>query len=249
MQANEDAPWELFYWAPVNKETGKIGMMGRGEFVRIMFEVAGVPFIDSFTLPDGGPQTLNMMWRKGGHSDMPCFAPPIIRKGDFVLNQTPAIMKYLGKEFGFYPTNKADEAHADALIGFITDVIAEGRLVFHARCFTESYYTQKEETAGHIKCYEETRLPSFLGYLETVLAHNAKKHSKGFAIGETMTYVDLSLWHTLEAATSQFPESYPKIVEDKPLLRAFREQIAAIPRLAAYLQSDRRGHFEGNSMM
>jgi hypothetical protein len=64
-----------------------------------------------------------------------------------------------------------------------------------------------------------------------------------------MTYVDLSLWHTLEAAASQFPESYPKIVEDKPLLRAFREQIGSVPRLAAYMQSDRRGHFEGNSMM
>ena len=75
---------------------------------------------------------------------MPVFAPPNIRKGDFVLNQTPAIVKYLGKEFGFYPSNKADEAHAEALIGFVTDVIAEGRLVFHAHRFTDSYYTQRE---------------------------------------------------------------------------------------------------------
>ena len=53
MQANEDAPWELFYWSYVNKDTRKNNMIGRGEFVRIMFEAAGVPYIDSFTLSDG----------------------------------------------------------------------------------------------------------------------------------------------------------------------------------------------------
>ncbi len=100
-----------------------------------------------------------MRWQGTANTDMPVFAPPIIRKGDFVLNQTPAIVKYLGKEFGFYPSNKADEAHAEALIGFVTDVIAEGRLVFHAHRFTDSYYTQREETAGHIKWYETERLP------------------------------------------------------------------------------------------
>ena len=111
-------------------------------------------------------------------------------------------MKYLGKELGLYPTNKTDEAHADSFQGFITDLIAEGRLVFHARCFTESYYTQKVETAGHIQWFEDTRLPSMMSYLEACLVHNAKHHNSGYVIGDAMTYCDISLWHTLEAAAS-----------------------------------------------
>ena len=55
-------------------------------------------------------------------------------------------MKYLGKLFGYFPKEDVDQAHADALMSFVTDFVAEGRLVFHARCFTESYYTQKEQT-------------------------------------------------------------------------------------------------------
>ena len=55
-------------------------------------------------------------------------------------------MRYLGKQFGYFPKNEVDEAHADSVMGFVTDFIAEGRLVFHAKCFTESYFTQQEET-------------------------------------------------------------------------------------------------------
>jgi len=100
-----------------------------------------------------------MRWQGTANTDMPVFAPPIKRGFDFVLNQTSAIVKYLVKEFGFYSSNKADEAHAEALFGFVTDVIAEVRLVFHAHRFTESYYLQREETAGHINRYETERLP------------------------------------------------------------------------------------------
>ncbi len=109
-----------------------------------MFEVTGTPFIDHELLPngDGRKKVMSMMRNNGGNTtDMPAFAPPIIRKGNFVLNQTPAIMKYLGKELGLYPATKQDEAHGDALMAFLTDFVAEGRLVFHGRCFTESYYT------------------------------------------------------------------------------------------------------------
>ncbi len=81
-------------------------------------------------------------------------------------------------------------------------MVAEGRLVFHGRCFTESYFTQKEETAGHIKWYETTRLPQFLEFLEGSLAFNLKNHPEGYFIGDSITYADISVFHTLMAAES-----------------------------------------------
>ena len=50
---DEQAPWELYYWAFM-KEDGRNGMIGRGEFVRLMFEITGTPFIDHGVLPEGG---------------------------------------------------------------------------------------------------------------------------------------------------------------------------------------------------
>lgn len=155
------------------KEDGKNHMIGRGEFVRLMFEVTGTPYIDHGRQPDNGKKVIAMMRSNGGNTtDMPCFAPPIIRRGSFVLNQTPTIVRFLGKQYGLYPSKWEDEAHCDSLMSFLTDFVAEGRLVFHAMGFTTSYYQQVEETKGHIKWFEETRMPAFLKYLETVLVHN-----------------------------------------------------------------------------
>lgn len=243
-----EAPWELFYWCPV--KDGKLAMLGRAEMIRLMFEVTGTPFIERGMEEGGRDKVIGMMRVNGGNTtQMPCFAPAIIRKGDFILNQTPAIMRYLGKHFGLFPTTWQDEAHADALQEFVVDFFAEGRLVFHGRCFTESYLTQQEETKHHIKWFEDTRLPAFLNHLETVFAFNLKQHPEGFAIGSTMTYVDISLFHVLTAAKFQFPEVYAQVSANAPQLERFREQIASVPKIAAYLASDRRGNFGGDSMM
>ena len=69
-------------------------------------------------------------------------------------------------------------------------------------------------------------MPKFLVYLESVLAYNARKHSEGYSIGESLSYVDVALWHTLEAAASQFPNSYAEIESKIPLLVDFRKKIA-----------------------
>jgi hypothetical protein len=46
-----DDSWELYYWTRI-KEDGKNHMVGRGEFVRLMFEAAGVSYIEK-----GNPDT------------------------------------------------------------------------------------------------------------------------------------------------------------------------------------------------
>ena len=71
----------------------------------------------------------------------------------------------------------------------------------------------------------------------------------GYFIGDAMTFVDVAVFHAIMAADSQFPGRYAEIVADKPRLVAFKEKIMAVPRIAEYLSSDRRGFFEGNSMM
>ena len=62
-------------------------------------------------------------------------------------------------------------------------------------------------------------------------------------------YVDISAFHVLDAAAAQFPSSYSANMQRLPALAAFKSHVQALPRIAAYLKSDRRGFYEGNSMM
>ena len=99
-------------------------MIGRGEFVRLMFELSGVKYIDHGVQIGGGEKVFKFV-RGGGNVGLPAFAPPVIKKGDFVLSQTPTIMRYLGKKFGLYPKDEEGEAQADSIMSTITDFIAE----------------------------------------------------------------------------------------------------------------------------
>ena len=86
-------------------------------------------------------------------------------------------------------------------------------------------------------------------YLEHCLSFNQKANPQGYFIGDSLTYVDIAVWHVIEATASQFPETYDSITADTPHLVVFRQKVASIPAIAAYLVSPRRGTFEGNSMM
>jgi glutathione S-transferase len=246
---NADAPWELYYWANV-KEDGRNHMVGRGEFVRLMFEAAGVPYIDH-GVQQGGGVVATFCWGGGNATGWPVFAPPAIKKGSFVLSQTPAIIAYLGKKFDMYPTNEEDEARANSINATVTDLITEGRLVFHSKHFTESYYKQVEEVKPTVEWFAKERLPDLLWYLNEVLKHEATIPGRAgeYFVGNRLTYVDIAVFHAVEAAASQFATRFAQLVGDLPLLIAHRHRIAALPRIAAYLASTRRGFFEGNSMM
>jgi len=247
---NASIPWELFYWAAV-KEDGKNHMVGRGEFVRLLFEAAGVAYIDHGVLsgPNANvyPQSVaNFVFGDGNKDGFPIFGPPAIRKGSFVVNQTPTIMRFLGTRLDLGPKTEVDQVHADSVMSFLTDFIAEGRLVFHPKCFTQSYYEQVEEAKPYIKWFEDVRLPRFMGYLQKVLQFNSPHLH---VVGNELTYVDIAMFHVLDAAAHQFPEAYEKCVATLPLLSAFYVSVHSLPRIAAYLASDRRGYYEGNSMM
>ena len=86
-------------------------------------------------------------------------------------------------------------------------------------------------------------------FLESSLSHNLKNHPEGYFIGDALTYADIAVFHTLMASESQFPDAYEQITKSTPSLVEFKVKIGSIPKIKEYLASDRRGFFEGNSMM
>lgn len=179
----------------------------------------------------------------------PIFAPPIIQKGDFYLCQTPAITSFLGKQFGLYPDNDEDEARAHQVSLSVADFITAGRAPFHPIKPYDSYHIQKEEAKPFILDFVTERLPKHLNHFEGILKYRKSTNPSATDVYvlSKLTYVDLELFHALCAAEAQFPEAWDAM--DIPLLKAFKEQIAARPRIAEYLKSDRRQKFAGDSMM
>ena len=92
--------YELYYWPT---------LQGRGEFVRLAFEEAGVAYTDVARLPadkGGGVQAIQRFLR-GDAGRLRPFAPPFLKAGDLVIAQVANILLYLGPRLGLVPEDEA----------------------------------------------------------------------------------------------------------------------------------------------
>lgn len=135
-------PWKLYYWYTPESPLGVFP--GRGEYVRLMFEEAGVAYEDVSRKTNSNADLL--AFTKGAKPGFPVMAAPIIQHGDFVMSQTPAIMMYLGKKFDLAPVGgPEEEAHASQLLLSIHDYHFEGNMSCHPVDLHASATTQMEE--------------------------------------------------------------------------------------------------------
>jgi glutathione S-transferase len=149
MATDTETKWKLIYHG---------GFPGRGEYVRLIFEEAGVPYEDVGNA-EGGSEVV-MKYMQGKVVDgMPVQYPPIIEKGSFRLCQTPAIIAYLGKKFGLYPDNPEDEARCLQINLVLADYVAEVHDAYHPVEKSATYASQADVAKDHIARLIEKRMP------------------------------------------------------------------------------------------
>ena len=128
----------------------------------------------------------------------PVFAPPCIKKGDFVLSQTPAINSYLGKKHGFAPASMEENATCDQLGLDASDIVVES-------------FANKSAEKREAFLSEGGRLASWLGHFEKALG----KQEGPFLFGETLTHADFTLWGTLSTVLFLFEDAaFPPAVKE-----------------------------------
>ena len=232
--------WTLYYWGLAS--TGK----GRGEYARLMFEIAKVPYSEV-----NDPNTILPLVDTGGKTgsaSFPAFAVPMITGPKGVcISQTVAICSFLGKLFGFYPEPEL-EFQALQIALSIQDFHTDGRACFHPKELYASYFTQIEEAKVAVEKFSKGRLHHWLNHFEHHYLNNNPSGGAGFFVGTRLTYVDVMMYHVLTAAASQFPEAWGGN-NAIPHIKAFRERMEALPAIAEFIQSERYRPFEGNSMM
>lgn len=220
-------PYQLFYWD---------GLQGRGEFVRLALEEAGVPYVDVARHKGGMPKLKASL--DGDKVDHPSFAPPVLQAGDLLIGQTTNILMFLGARHGLAPRSQQGRLWANQLQLTIADIVAEAHDTHHPISTNLYYEDQKKEAKARSRDFREQRIPKFLGYFEGVIQRNPGRG--GYAIGSRLSYVDLSLFQLLDGLLYAFPRTMAKLAPSYPGLLALHAKVVQRPNIAAYLTSKRR---------
>ena len=100
---------------------------GRAEPCRLIFEFAGVPFVD-VRLSSEDQKTLKAKGLFPLNGNV-----PVLQKGHFRLGQSCAIMQYLSKEFNMWPTKPQDDSLALSLCLAWDDLKIKASPYFYAK--------------------------------------------------------------------------------------------------------------------
>ena len=203
--------YELYYWPSIQ---------GRGEFIRLALEEAGADYVDVARRPNGMKAMQAQMKRNA------IFACPFLRAGTIVVAQTALILHFLGPRIGLAPKNEKTQLWLLQQQLTISDWLVEVHDTHHPVGSGLYYEDQKAEALRRSVDFRENRLPRFLSYFEHL------ERPKGF------TSLELSLFQMVEGLRYAFPRAMKAL--RYPKLAALHDQVAARPRVAAYLASERR---------
>ncbi|HEY2708504.1 MAG TPA: glutathione S-transferase [Caulobacteraceae bacterium] len=221
--------YELHYWPSIQ---------GRGEFVRLALEEAGVEYIDVARCPPsegGGERALVQIM---GQLDPPPFAPPILVFERRVIAQTANILLFLGERHGLAPSDEGGKLWVNQLQLTLADLVDEAHNTHHPIGGGLYYEDQKEEALRYAANFRKERMPKYLRYFERILEGGGESGA-GLA-GEALCYADLSLFQVVRGLQSAFPNTMKALAPKLEEVLALVERVERRPRLATYLASARR---------
>lgn len=219
--------YDLWYWPNIQ---------GRGEFVRLPLEAAGIDYRDC-ARDQGAKALMTDMVERGPRGP---FAPPYLVAGDECIAQVANILLWLGEKHDLAPT--ADRVWLHQLQLTVTDFIAEVHQVHHPVGVGAYYEEQKHEAARFAAEFRDDRIPKFLGYFEAAAGKSE------WIAGGRWSYLDCSMFQLVEGLRYAFPKRMRTVEPTIPNLIRLRDQVAALPGIVAYLASDRRIAFNSNGI-
>ena len=219
--------YELYYWASIQ---------GRGEFVRLALEAAGVRYVDVARTDGGEARMLEML--DDDALACPPFAPPFLKVGHRLIGQTANILLFLGERHGLAPKPDAGRLWTQQLQLTLSDLVVEAHDTHHPIAASLYYEDQRREAKRRAADFVSNRLPKFLRYFERVLAGNPR--GPAHLVAARTTYADLSLFQVVSGLQFAFPNAMARLAPRHRRVMALHARVADLPRIAAYLVSERR---------
>lgn len=219
--------YELYYWPNIQ---------GRGEFIRLAFEEAGVKYRD-VARERGGMKKLQS-FLDASRQTSPPFAPPFVKVGDLVLAQTSKILEFLAPRLKLIGRAESERLFAAQLQLTIADCVAEAHDTHHP-ISVESYFEQQiPEAKKRTRAFLSQRVPKYLGYFESILVAQSKPEP--WLVRNRFSYVDLSLFQLISGLTYAFPRRMRAFEREIPQSVNLCKRVAQRPYIKAYLDSERR---------
>lgn len=233
------------------------GIPGRGEFVRLAFEVAGVPYTDiANEEKDGGYATVKELCMTKEPScdgtNPPIFSPPALRVPGagkngkaMVISQTPNILAYLGERLGLVPSegedgDEAGKFYVNQLALTALDLNNEIHDTHHPIAVMEYYESQQNEALKKAKDVRDNRIPKFLSYFERQLQWNKEVGKGKYLVGDKVSYADTTVWQVLDGTCYAFPKEMEARKKEFSELFQFYESLKEEKGMKEYLSSERR---------
>jgi glutathione S-transferase len=217
--------YELYYWPEIQ---------GRGEFVRLALEEGAADYVDVARAPGGQDKMMALVGGRGVKT--PPFAPPVLKAGRLMIAQTANILLYLGDQLRLAPTSEAGRLWVHQLQLTIMDFVVEIHDTHHPIGSGLYYEDQKPEAARRADDFRAHRAPKFFDYFERVLAASGGP----WLAGRRCCYADLSMFQIVEGMRYAFPKLSKRLAKKHPQLTDLAARVAARPRIAGYLESERR---------
>lgn len=223
--------YELHYWPTIP---------GRGEFVRLALEAAGAPYVDVARGAEAAGRGLGAMLREldDPRQPHPPFAPPFLKDGPLIVGQTAAILHHLAPTLKLVARSEQARVWTQQIQLTIGDMVDEAHDSHHPISGSLYYEDQKPEALRRAQAFCRERLPKYLGWFERILERNpgGTRH----LVGGKLSYADLSLFQLVEGLRYAFPNAAQQVLARTPLVVALNARVAGLPRIAAYLRSERR---------
>ncbi len=223
--------YQLHYWPTIQ---------GRGEFVRLALEAAGAPYLDvargAEDAGGGVPAMLRHLQDDG--SVHPPFAPPFLKDGELLIGQTAAILHHLAPTLKLVGRSEAARVWTQQIQLTIADIVSEAHDTHHPVDSGLHYEAQLPEARRRAAAFCATRITKYLQWFEAIVVRNpaGPRH----LVGGRLSYADLSLFQLIEGLRYAFPNAAERTLARTPAIVDLHHRVAALPRVAAYLHSERR---------
>lgn len=193
---------------------------GRAEMVRMVYVLAGKPYVDSLTTFAAARETV---------ADKNPFKQfPFVTTGEGKsVYQSLAIMHHAAQGSSAWPSDPAK----------LTEALSVAQGAYDLYQWFGSFAA--DDVAAKEK-FEGRRAPQFFGALAELYA------ARPFAIGETPTFAD-AITHQAIAWTVRRNDACKKLLAESAPLQAFMARFEAIPSIAAFMkkQADARAADDG----
>lgn len=219
--------YELWYWP---------GLPGRGEYVRLPLEAAGIAYREPAR--EAG-NDFQLVAEHLAAMKRPAFAVPLLETGSESIAQTPNILNFLTEEHGIGPTDAAGRRYLNQLQCDIADMTEEVHGVHHPIATSLYYDDQKDAASRAAEAFREERIPKYLAHFERA----AQASGGNWLTGDAWSTGDTSIAYLLDGLEWAFPRRMAAVLGRYPRLAAIRAAVRELPGIAAYLASERRQPF------